>query len=84
MIVAGNLVQLRTCKLCNFVALVMKFEFIVVEKGKKCEMIIQFEPETSMQVDNYNIIAYSVHPLPMDNCSHGTRSLYSSYTHMHF
>jgi hypothetical protein len=35
MIVAGNLVQLRTCKLCNFVALVMKFEFIVVEKGKK-------------------------------------------------
>ena len=35
MIVAGNLVQLITCELCNFVALVMKFEFATVEKGKK-------------------------------------------------
>jgi hypothetical protein len=32
-------------------------------------MIIQFEPDTSMQVNNYSIIAYSVHHLPMDNCS---------------
>jgi hypothetical protein len=34
MIVAGNLVQLRTCGLCNFIAQVMKFEFTVVEKGE--------------------------------------------------
>ena len=72
MIVPDNLVQHRICELCSFVVLVMKFEFTVVEKGKKCEMIIQFEPETSMQVDNFNIISYSVHHLPMDNCSHDT------------
>ena len=35
MIVPDNLVQHRICELCSFVVLVMKFEFTVVEKGKK-------------------------------------------------